>query len=669
MSQRFGVLNLMQAVVYVGFGLYLMSLWLPAAVMMWLAAAAQVGGGLSLLMRNDAGPLKAVNVLSLLAVGIVVGLHLQVAVHIVRTFTPAGALLGWGTMGIVAATLPWAVFLPVGQLVAQGLSVRASGGVTGALALALVLPPAWASIDAAQAYPAQDGAAGARWLLDAAKDASTPPPEGDGPTILMATWLARGQAVTHSAEAADFPSALRQLREHQPSGAVAAVALEVVRGESPIRRFPLEANTTQLLNPGDGLRDATGPHGAIALWRPEKVASVPVLPFIPVTQVLPSAHVATSALALDGWLATEQTVTPLHVGWTPGQPLTADSAREAALNGGRHLVHNLQEDGRFTYVVQGITGRRLGGYNYPRHCGATWFLARLYSRTQDASIREGALRAVAHAKSVTRFTSDGRAYVHDPGRKDGKAWVGTTALALLGLVELDVEPALQLAYGNFIASSVDEDGRIRGNFSIAEEEFPAQDEVTYAQGQGLLALASAHGAGLPVKPALERAARYADEDYWPQPAARLVNLDDHWMCLASVATQRVLGWAAGKEVCTSYLLGIVRRAPTPGATMQPAAGPAGGLAEAVIARAELDRLEGHEGAFRNRALDYATLLLNNQYQPTDAAFLHDSEALVGGFRDLPWSLDVRVDAVQHIGCALMGAEQLLRDEVLPGAMP
>ena len=42
--------------------------------------------------------------------------------------------------------------------------------------------------------------------------------------------------------------------------------------------------------------------------------------------------------------------------------------------------------------------------------------------------------------------------------------------------------------------------------------------------------------------------------------------------------------------------------------------------------------------------------------------------LLGGFRDNPYRLDVRMDAVQHIGSALLGVEALL-DEVRPGSLP
>ncbi|MBW2256650.1 MAG: hypothetical protein JRI25_18925, partial [Deltaproteobacteria bacterium] len=45
------------------------------------------------------------------------------------------------------------------------------------------------------------------------------------------------------------------------------------------------------------------------------------------------------------------------------------------------------------------------------------------------------------------------------------------------------------------------------------------------------------------------------------------------------------------------------------------------------------------------------------------------ERLVGGFRGRPWSLDVRIDSVQHIGGALLGVEQLMLGKPVPGGMP
>jgi hypothetical protein len=293
----------------------------------------------------------------------------------------------------------------------------------------------------------------------------------------------------------------------------------------------------------------------------------------------------------------------------------------------------------------------------------------VYTRTGDVRARETALLAIAHAKSTSKWTADGRAFVHDPARKDGKAWVGTTGLQLLALLELDVEPELARGYAAFIASAVDERGSVRGDIDVATETWPDQDEVTYAQGQGLLALVAAERAGLDVSDELDRAIAYVEGDYWPAPASRFGILDEHWMCLATVAALEVRGVPAGLEVCTAYLGDVKGQAPLPGGSLSPASGPAGGLAEAVVARAEVDRRLGIDGPYHARALAYGELLLGQQYRPEDAPMLGNAPRLIGGFRDRPWALKVQVDAVQHVGSALLGVEQLLTGIEQPGAMP
>ena len=83
---------------------------------------------------------------------------------------------------------------------------------------------------------------------------------------------------------------------------------------------------------------------------------------------------------------------------------------------------------------------------------------------------------------------DGRAYVADNRRKDGKVWAGTTALAVLAAVELDAPVAA--AWGAFLASSVDDEGQVRGELRKKTRAFPPQAQNPYGQGQVTLALAA-----------------------------------------------------------------------------------------------------------------------------------------------------------------------------------
>ena len=118
----------------------------------------------------------------------------------------------------------------------------------------------------------------------------------------------------------------------------------------------------------------------------------------------------------------------------------------------------------------------------------------------------------------------------------------------------------------------------------------------------------------------------------------------------------------GADICRAYLAKEAYKTPTRDHRLGPNAGAAGGLAEAVVAGAYID------DTYRADALAYGQWFLQNVYQESDSALLPKPRALLGGFRDNPYRLDVRMDAVQHIGSALLGVEALL-DEVRPGSLP
>lgn len=675
MKRRWGVLNLAQGAVFVAFALYHQDRWIGATVILMVAALAQLAGGGLLLAKSDARGLNPANWVSLICVGVVFGLYMQVGVHIAETFTPVGAKTGYAIMGAAAASLPWLIFFPVAQLVATW---RSSAGMAGgALLLASILLPPSLHASALRpdvSYPQHDGAPAAEWLRTSwlGEDAGAAP-DGEGPVVAVVTVVRSGEIVdsqTHVGTSLEevLPRAIPTI----PAMDDAGVVLELAVSEGALRVPAISPKGPVPLRPGrTGLRHAEGVHSTLATWREPVVGYRKMLegPSVPAIKLSELDGVETGWVELDGWMSSASGTVRLQSTWSEAPELSADVALEAALAGGRHIAHNQDKNGRYAYVVRGPSGRHGGGYNYPRHAGATWFLARLYVRTQDPEIGAAAERGIAYLIEHSKLTADGRAHIHDPARTDGKAWVGTTGLALLALTEMDVEPEWQERYARFVASSVDERGSVRGDMDVASGEWPVQDEVTYAQGQGLLALAAAERAGIDVGVELDRAIAYVDGDYWPMPAANFGTLDEHWMCLASAAVEEQRGDAAGVEVCTAYLRGVAGTAPVPGSGIQPASGPAAGLAEAVIARAEIDRRAGVSGPFRQRSLDYGQLLVNTLYQETDTPLLGRSKNLIGGFRDKGWVLDVRVDAVQHIGCALLGVETLLRDEALPGGMP
>lgn len=647
--------------------------WTPAGALCALALLAQLGAALALIAGGAAKWTRWAALLSLALVGLIVGLHLQLGVHIVESFG-LSADKGWSLMGVAAGGGLGASVVPIIQLfVLRGGRASARIGAAGALILPMLLLPAnalfqlqpeqtWEKLDAQSSM----ATAYAEWAGSPAKA------DNSGVHALGVLYVLReGRLVSQTQIDGPRTESLIAALPREGPGPRDALIFEQVSALHPLPSLPF-AGPAPILSPGqDGLYGVQGVQGPMLLWRAPSVGRRRMGGELRAAGVDPDLALgATHRAELKAWLVSGEGVYAMEQTWTAPKDSEPERLAQAALDGAHMLHRNMQDDGRFAYIVKGPSGELGRGYNYPRHAGGAWFMARVYQHTGDPKAREGALAAIGHLASVTKRLPDGRAFVHDPGRRDGKAWVGTTALALLALTALDVEPELQQGYAAFVASSVDARGSVRGDINVQTGEWPEQPQVTYAQGQGLLALAAAERAGLPgVSEALDRAIDFVEGDYWPMPAAHFAMLDEHWMCLAAVAVHEVRGLAAGERVCTAYLADVAWMAPQPGAALQPAAGPAGGLAEAVIARAELDRRAGREGPYRQRALDYAQSLLGNQYQSSDAPLLGEPDRLIGGFRDTPWTLDVQVDAVQHIGCALMGAEQLLLEQPLPGAMP
>lgn len=669
-----GVLGLLQAAAMGVAAAYLGGRWLPLGVLAGAVGVLQLWGAVQSFRGEDGKWSRWAAIANLVLVALCFGLHLQLALHIADTFTPIGAKTGWALLGGAAGASLGASLIPTIQLfVFRGQPRREQLGAVVASALVLLLPPLGALPRLIpQAAPVTvDGQAAAEWTF-ARWEGQGPPPFDDAtPVQGVVQFWSQGELLSSQPLDGPLSESLGALSLPELPSGERGVVVELSTASRPLRTHPLQRTVWLLVPGGEALRGPEGWVGSVPLWREEHVRRRKVDDALWMPTVSPKAAPgATEAHQMAAWIASSSGSAPLQQGWTAPEPLTPDNLRASAVAGAHMLAANMRPDGRYAYIVRGPSGDWGKGYNYPRHAGTTWFLARVWQRTGDPTAREAALAGVAHLSDVSVHLDDGRAFVSDPARSDGKAWVGTTALALLALTTLDVEPELQQAYADFISSAVTEQGVVQGDIGVQDGVFAPQPQVTYAQGQGLLALAAAERAGLEgVSEPLDRAIAYVDGDYWPMPAARMGTLDEHWMCLAMIATHQQRGVAAGEAVCDAYLQHVAWQAPVPGSPTQPASGPAAGLAEAVIARAELDRRRGVPGPMEQRGLEYAASMLASQYRPTDGPFLGHPERLLGGYRNTPWDGDVQIDAVQHIGCALLGAEQLLAGAPLPGGMP
>ena len=650
--QKIAIGNLIQAAVLGAITAWLAPRWVPAAVLMGLAGALQLAAAVLLLARKQRGAVTA-SALTLVLVAILIGLAGHAAVHAMTRFGDDARAIGEYTLLGFGLALPWVAAWPLWQVLAG----RGGAPTGGAALLAILLPIGIGALHSRPTaiWPAQADqravatAAWAQW----GGEGVTMPSGGDAAVVLLTPWRSGEPGETVRGDGPSLASAVEAALLKLPARTDEdGLVLDVLRAEY---------RPGGLTPPGSGGGiTAEGGVSPTVGWRPRTLRSTRILPTWSLSQ--PKLRGATPA-RFDSVIASEDGATWLAGGWAAAAAQDADAMLAAALEGGRFLARHQRDDGRYAYTIRG-NGRLGSGYNLPRHAGTTWFLARLASRTQDAEIRAAADRGLAYMASQTTTLADGRSFFADPKRSDGKVWVGTTALAALAAAEHGHE--LAAGYGRFIADSIDERGQVRGEMDRATEIFPAQQQNPYGQGQTLLALAvlvrEGHDA---LRPAAQRAAAFSDGAYAPLGAGRLVILDEHWACIAAQATQEALGTPAGMGLCRAYLGDASSRAPTVHSTLRPLTGPAGGLAEAVVAGAWLEP----DGAWTEQAIAYGRLFLRSAYTRADAPLLKNPAAMLGGFRDNPVQLDVRMDAVQHIGCALLGIEALLSEVAQPGSFP
>ncbi|MCK6505711.1 hypothetical protein L6R53_20350 [Myxococcota bacterium] len=663
MSRLVAVGNLAQAATLAGLAAWLAARFGLAAGVAGAAAGLQLGAAVAVLAgrRGLARWLSGGTV----ACGLLVaGLFAQTAAHMATAYGPDAARQGHWVLAGVVAGLPWVLGFPLWQWLAgrrpgaeaaRGLGALALVGVgalapTGARAL-VTAPEQRFPEHQAEAVQAAAEATHAAWLARAPAAATAPGDEGV--EVALTPWLEGRPGATVRGTGPDLGAALERARARLPApGPRAALVLDVA-GERWPAGTPLPPSQAAVQGGRSPVTAVQSKQPTAAAW-PLPEWRLPVV----------RADGDGPLLRVESWLVDADGARRLRNGWSAAPALDADQALAAAVAAGDMLLAHQDAQGRYAYVVKGPGGEEGPGYNYPRHAGATWFLARLAARTGEERFARAADRGLDMLAAASTRGPEGRAWVRDPRRKDGRAWAGTTALAAMGAAER--RHPMAGAWGAFLAASVDPRGGVRGEVVEATGAFPDQPLNPYGQGQVTLALATLVRAGAEdLRPATERAGAFLDGGYAPLAAGHLVFLDEHWACLAASALHDVTGTAHGLDLCRGYLATSAGRTPVSGDPLATSTGAAGGLAEAVVAGAFLDPRGPHHA----RALAFGQHFLDSQYRAADAPLLPRPQALIGGFRDRPWELDVRMDAVQHVGCALLGVEELLRGERLPGSRP
>jgi hypothetical protein len=358
--------------------------------------------------------------------------------------------------------------------------------------------------------------------------------------------------------------------------------------------------------------------------------------------------------------------------------LVAADVRDGAVGMARHLARGVDADGRFRYLVNAPTNQTLPGYDWPRHAGATYYLAKVAALNGDPDLGFAALRSAALLRDRAMVRCGEHRCIADADA--ALADVGSAALTVLAFVEI-ARTKLDEGYAlvvpeltAFLRAQQRDDGEMMHLYDRSAGH-PVDVQFLYYTGEAAFALSRAHAlSGDPHDlDAATRALARLVGPAWSFLGSRYYWSEEHWTCQAM---DDLWGRAPGPllERALDFCLGWQRYGAklmygpgdTPfdadgaygvGPVLTPHLTPVGSRAEAGIATLEAARRAGRppaelsdlEGKMR-RSL---SMLLRHQ-MGRDRAYLFADPAAVEGAMpgsEVDWQL--RIDYAQHTGCALL----------------
>jgi hypothetical protein len=353
--------------------------------------------------------------------------------------------------------------------------------------------------------------------------------------------------------------------------------------------------------------------------------------------------------------------------------LTDDAVRDAAFAAGRYLARSVDSDGRFRYLVDAPTNRTLPGYDWPRHAGATYFLAQVASRSGDTQVAWAALRAAGWLRDHAMVRCGERRCIGDANVVD----VGSSALTVLAFVEV-ARTGLDAGYAlvvplltEFLRAQQRSDGEFMHLYDRAARS-PIDTQLLYYSGEAAFALARAYGL-LHDAADLEASSRALDHlvsKAWTFFGSRYYWGEEHWTCQAMDELWDRAPNHSALRFCLDWQAFSRKLQYGPGDTVFDADGaygfgplvtprltPVGSRAESGIATLEAARRDGQLPAAL-AALDHQmrrslALLVRHQLRGARCYLCADPVAIDGAMpgSEVDWQL--RIDYAQHAGSAML----------------
>lgn len=464
---------------------------------------------------------------------------------------------------------------------------------------------------------------------------------------------------------------------------------ESIVGEGPVLVWPEAALALSLVAGRDGLSVTF--HGRTEYLTPDdlllrqvydKGLAVPGLGVamgvdVPIVLAAVSDRFGVSVHDLLGEARFRRIRTIRHVRSPEARPVTAetmttDDVRAAAVAAGLFLARGVDAGGRFRYLVDAPRNRTLPGYDWPRHAGATYFLAQAAALTGDPALAAATQRAARRLRNVAFADCGGRRCVGTDSVVD----LGATALSVIAFVEI-ARNGLDSGYAELVAeltSFLRSQQRPDGEFMHLYDRNarrPIDVQFLYFSGEAALALSRAHElSGDPRDlQAASRALAYLVGPAWSFFGSRYYFGEEHWTCQAMddlwnrAPDARALDFCVRWEAFNRKLQYGAGDSPYDadgaygfGPLLVPRLTPVGSRCEAAIATLDAMRRAGFDARERTslerqirRSL---ALLLRHQFLPGPAHLFANPDAVAGAVpgSEVDWQL--RIDYTQHMGSAL-----------------
>jgi hypothetical protein len=353
--------------------------------------------------------------------------------------------------------------------------------------------------------------------------------------------------------------------------------------------------------------------------------------------------------------------------------LRREDARDAVIAGAKYLTRGMSPEGRFRYTVSAPKNQDLGGYDWPRHAGATYFVAQVAALTNDATLAAAARRAASLMTASSLSNCGGLPCVGE----ENSIGLGSSALAVVALAEI-VEKKIDLGFTfalvgltRFLRAQQRPDGEFMHYYDRSKGR-PIDTQGLYYSSEATLALAKAYR--ITKDPAdldaAVRGLRHLVGPAWSFFGNRYYYGEEHWTCQAlgvlwpyapdRKALDFCLGWQAFGRALQQRegdsffdadgAFGV-------GPVVTPRLTPVASRCEAGVATLDVARRAGisaEEIALLDEQLRRAlALLMRQQLRPGPRHLFKSPEAVEGAMPGSEVDWELRIDYTQHTGSALV----------------